>query len=156
MPFKCWTGLTKHPSLWKENPKTRSRTLWTQDPCLQQAVSLIEGLLALRSAWGLVLRYIVFFTFHDRLALFLPSDLWRYSQAISNILQDLLSFSFLVFLLTSGKCRILRGTKLRWRWSFPSSMPDGNRYVAASLEPRGFLSLRMQAFSWSFIAKKDR
>ena len=24
MPFKCWTNLTKHPMLWKQNPVTRS------------------------------------------------------------------------------------------------------------------------------------
>ena len=44
---------------------------------LQRVLSLIEGFLALRNVWGL--------------ALFLPSHLWRYSQAISNILQDLLA-----------------------------------------------------------------
>ena len=47
-----------------------------------------------------------FFTFHVRLALFLLSDSWGYSRAIFNILQDLLAFSFLVYLLTSGKCRM--------------------------------------------------
>lgn len=46
---------------------------------------------ALRSVWGLVLKQVVFFTLQVRLALFSPPDLWRYSQAISNILQYLLA-----------------------------------------------------------------
>ena len=62
-----------------------------QDLPTQRVVSLIEGLIALRSVWGLVLREVVFFTLRVRLALFSPSDLWCYSQAISNILQYLLA-----------------------------------------------------------------
>ena len=58
---------------------------------IQRVVSLIEGFLALRRVWGPVLRQVVFFTLHVRLTLFSPSDLWRYSQAIFNILQYLLA-----------------------------------------------------------------
>ena len=47
------------------------------------------------------------FTSNFRLALFFPSaDIWRYTHAISNILHDLLLMLFLVYLLTSGKCRM--------------------------------------------------
>ena len=62
-----------------------------QDLLIQRVVSLIEGFFALRSVWGLVLRWVVFVTLQVRLALFSTSDLWRYSQAISNILQYLLA-----------------------------------------------------------------